>query len=64
MVICWHSENAFHLEEKEKREKEMRIQIIDEAEVYKKAFYEKRELNCATLKVNNREKEKVELLKG
>ncbi|KAI3961103.1 hypothetical protein MKX01_035689 [Papaver californicum] len=55
----WRRQNAIELEEKEKREKEMRNQILDEAEVYKKAFYEKRELNCATNKVNIREKEKL-----
>ncbi|MCL7050639.1 hypothetical protein MKW94_008307 [Papaver nudicaule] len=55
----WRLQNAIELEEKEKREKEMRNQILDEAEVYKKAFYEKRELNCATNKVHFREKEKL-----
>jgi hypothetical protein len=34
--------NTIHLEEKEKKEKEMRNQIITEAEDFKKAFYEKR----------------------
>lgn len=48
-----------HLEEKEKREKEMRNQIINEAEEYKKSFYEKRKVTCETNKANNREREKV-----
>lgn len=52
-----------HLEEKEKREKEMRIQIIEEAGVYIQAFYEKRKLNVETNIANNREREKVKFPK-
>ena len=47
------------LEGKEKREKEMRLKIIEEAEEYKQAFYEKRKLNVETNKVQTREREKV-----
>ncbi|KAL7142716.1 hypothetical protein ABFS83_08G142400 [Erythranthe nasuta] len=57
----WRRINAIRLEEKEKKEKEMRNQILEEAEEYKQAFYEKRKLNVETNKTNNREKEKSSL---
>ncbi|KAE9616864.1 hypothetical protein Lal_00034711 [Lupinus albus] len=57
----WRRQNAIHLEEKEKREKELRNQIIQEAEDYKQAFYEKRKVNCKTNKANNKEREKINL---
>lgn len=37
----------------------MRNKILEEAEEYIIAFYEKRKLNVETNKTNNREKEKV-----
>nr|GMD91870.1 clathrin light chain 1-like [Ipomoea batatas] len=53
--------NAIRLEEKEKQEKEIRNQIIEEGEEYKRAFYEKRKLNIESNMTNNREKEKLSL---
>lgn len=52
-------QNAIELEQKEKKEKEMRQQIIEEAEEFKMEFYKKRELNVENKKASNREREKV-----
>ncbi|CAI9756517.1 unnamed protein product [Fraxinus pennsylvanica] len=54
----WRRQNAIRLEEKEKREKELRNQILEDAEEFKKAFYEKRMLGLETNKTSNREREK------
>lgn len=52
---------CLRLEEKEKREREMRNQIINEAEEYIRDFYERRQQNCETNKAQNREREKLYL---
>ncbi|XP_022747392.1 clathrin light chain 2-like [Durio zibethinus] len=55
----WRRENAIRLEEKEKREKELLSQILDEADQYKVEFYKKREVTCENNKADNREREKI-----
>ncbi|KAK4758905.1 hypothetical protein SAY87_020206 [Trapa incisa] len=55
----WRRQNAILLEEKEKMEKELRIQILEEAELYIQEFYEKRKVNVESNKTNNREREKL-----
>ena len=54
-------ENAIRLEEKEKREKELLNQIIEEADEYKREFYQKRQIACESNKASNKEKEKVRM---
>jgi len=59
----WRRLNAIRLEEKEKREKELLREIIEQAEEYKTEFYRRRKLACENNKVANREKEKLFLEK-
>ena len=51
--------NTIRLEEKEKREKEMLREIIEEADEYKVEFYRRRKLTCENNKASNRKREKV-----
>ncbi|KAJ4835043.1 hypothetical protein Tsubulata_012836 [Turnera subulata] len=55
----WRRQNAIRLEEKEREEKEILKQIIEEAEEYKKEFHRKRQLTVENNKASNREKEKL-----
>lgn len=55
--------NAIRLEEKEKREKELLEEIIDEANQYKVEFYRRRKLALDNIKASNRDKEKVRMSK-
>ncbi|KAK1264589.1 Clathrin light chain 1 [Acorus gramineus] len=55
----WRRQNAIQLEEKERREKELVMQIREEADEYKVDFHRRRMINCETNKTNNREKEKL-----
>ncbi|XP_059463655.1 clathrin light chain 3-like [Corylus avellana] len=55
----WRRLNAIRLEEKEKQEKEMLKEIIEEAEEYKIEFYRKRKVTIENDKAANREKEKL-----
>ncbi|CAA2958701.1 clathrin light chain 2-like [Olea europaea subsp. europaea] len=57
----WRRQNAIRLEEKEKREKEMLKEIIDEADEYKAEFYMKWKIRCENNIAANREKEKLAL---
>lgn len=59
----WRRLNAIRLAEKENQEKELQSQIIEEGEVYKRAFHEKRLQNIETNKLTNREGEKLYVAK-
>jgi len=54
----WRRLNAIRLEEKEKKEKEMLKEIIEEAEEFKAEFYRKWKTRTENNKATNREKEK------
>ncbi|KAB1220818.1 Clathrin light chain 3 [Morella rubra] len=55
----WRRQNAIRLEEKEKKEKELLKEIIEEADEYKVEFYKKRSATIENNKAVNREKEKL-----
>ncbi|XP_016439285.2 clathrin light chain 2 [Nicotiana tabacum] len=58
----WRRLNAIRLEEKEKREKKIVREIIEEAEEYKAEYYRKWKLRCENNIAANREKEKLFLV--
>ncbi|CAM8897836.1 unnamed protein product [Rhodiola kirilowii] len=55
----WRRLTAIRLAEKDKLEKEMRAEILVEADEYKTDFYERRQVTVEKKKVSNREKQKT-----
>ncbi len=59
-LFLWHSrQNALHLEEKERIERERLQQIIDDADDYKDELIAKRKMNREANIKKNRDQEKV-----
>ncbi|KAK2634915.1 hypothetical protein Ddye_029707 [Dipteronia dyeriana] len=56
-ITEWTRDNAIRLEEKEKKERAMLSQIIEQAHEYKDEFYRKRVVTCHNNKLTNRERE-------
>ncbi|CAI9758906.1 unnamed protein product [Fraxinus pennsylvanica] len=57
----WGRQNAIRVEEKEKMEKEMLKELIDEADEYI-AEYKKWKIRCDNSRASNREKDKVRFI--
>ncbi|RXH94605.1 hypothetical protein DVH24_024289, partial [Malus domestica] len=54
----WRWQNAINVEEKEKKEKELLVQIIEQADEFKVGFYQKRKITTKNNKAANKEREK------
>ncbi|KAK6120275.1 hypothetical protein DH2020_045966 [Rehmannia glutinosa] len=55
----WRRQNAIRLEEKQRKEKELLKDIIEEADEFKAEYYKKWQIRCENSRAVNREKEKL-----